>query len=307
MNLIVCISPLQMLIASKIVELYPSEDFYFLAMPPDKSTKYMYYIDILEKKCKKSKMIITDSNRNKYRLIINAMILKFLPHKFDKIFISNIDNYLVQLIISDNPSSSIFTFDDGTANIVKSGYFYDMVVDGPKMRLSKSLFGIKDNIETIKKKSIAHYTIYPNISNIIKNTIPINLFKNSNQVMELKNEHVTILLGQTIFDDNENNILLVKKAISKFSIDFYFPHPREKLRIDNINYIDTHLIFEDYFIKNLSNKQVTLLTFFSSAALNLIGAKNVKIIFLYDKMITEKKFVAIYNFIKSINMKVVDL
>lgn len=65
------------------------------------------------------------------------------------------------------------------------------------------------------------------------------------------------LLGQPIFErDDEKNIALAEKVIQQFGIDLYLPHPREKYELENVEYINTNLIFEDYIFQEFSHKNV---------------------------------------------------
>ena len=67
-------------------------------------------------------------------------------------------------------------------------------------------------------------------------------------------------MGQPIYEllidiseckKNDKNIYFSKLAIENFRIDFYYPHPREKYRIDNVEYIVSDLVFEDYLLSIL--------------------------------------------------------
>lgn len=285
MNLIICCTPLQVLIAEKIIEQYPNEHFLGLMLAPLMNDKHQYYYERLAKICSQSNIIIEKSSRYVVLMKMIKVRFMFFDKKIDRIFVANIDNKFVQIIISRFLSSKLYTFDDGTVNIIKKNFHYFKAKNKFFVNfIIRLLTGNNQDIESIKKKSILHYTIYPNIPNIVENTISVDIFDKfhnsfvGEEIIENASV-VKIMLGQPLFPNNFNKYKIITEEIIKnYSIDYYFPHPRESGFLDNIKYIDTHLIFEDYFIKNFSDKKCIVYTYFSSLALNLVGMSNVKFI-----------------------------
>ncbi|OQS55891.1 glycosyltransferase family 52, partial [Actinobacillus suis] len=113
----------------------------------------------------------------------------------------------------------------------------------------------------------------------------ISLFQHSiKQPLEAENV-VSIFIGQPIYEDikskESNNVSIIQDLIKFYNIEYYFPHPRETYFIKDVLYINTELIFEDYFLNEVSrnpNVHYRLYNFLSGAALNLIGIPNVTVI-----------------------------
>lgn len=270
MNLIVCCTPLQVLIAEKIIELHPDEEFYGVMITPVFNNKYQYYFKKLSKKCQRVHLITT-SNYSKFLIYLNVIKVKFLFHNcsFNRIFIANINDSVVQAIVSKFHKSKLYTFDDGTLNITEAN-FGTSKFESPIKKILRVLFNFGETIDSLKKRSSLHYTIYPNMPNIISNIQVIKLLekKESYNIYD-DSPAIKIMLGQPIFNDISKNQEIINEVIKKFNIEYYFPHPRELYQIEGVKYIDTCLIFEDYFIENLTNKNCLVYTFCSTSVLNI--------------------------------------
>lgn len=308
MNLIICCTPLQILIAEKIIELHPNERFHGLVITPILSNKYQYYFDKLSKICQKIDLIVTN-NYSKFLIYFNVIKVKFLFHNsFEKIFIANINDSIIQAIVSKFNKSLLYTFDDGTINIKKNNFGTSKFENTIK-KIFRVLLNFHEDIDSLKEKSCLHYTIYPNIQNIIANVQTIKLFEQQEiSKIDESDPIIKIMLGQPVFDKNSvKNKEIINKVIQSFDIDYYFPHPRENYVIDHVQYIDTDLIFEDYFQKNLSNYHVKLFTFFSSSALNLYHIKNIDIVSIYDKSIQNRDYLEIYDLFQNLNITMIEI
>lgn len=317
MNLIICCTPLQVLIAEKIIDLHPNEKFYGLMIAPIDNEKYRFYSEKLKEKCHQFKYFIGEEIKTKrnifkfsFELIKRGYYFRCL--KFSKIFMANTEKYIVRLIVNQNPNAEIYTFDDGARNLLSNNIRNikkNIIIN----KMFNFLIGI-GNItnESIIKKSKLHFTLYKELKNIISKTFYINIFSS----IEINNrlstqESIKIFLGQRFYADNNENIELIKKIIDIFNINFYFPHPAETYLLNNVKYIQSELIFEDYFVKNLINKNCEIYSFFSTSLLNLPKSNNIKIISLKPKKIEntflDKEIILqTYDVLNSINLKIIE-
>lgn len=310
MNLIICHTPLQVLIAEKIIDMYPNEEFMGFFIFSLENPKNIYYANRLKERvdvCHFLSIKNTELNKKDIRQTLkwfkNYFYIRKLRTNVDKVFLSNAEFILVQKIISLFHINEIYTFDDGTRNLTN----YNGNFVSPKLKLFLRILGIKEDFQSILQKSLCHYTIYSFLIGKKDNIKKIELFPNASSVANDMKE-ITILLGQPIFFNEDNkNKKLFNKVLSVYQVDYYFPHPRESYIIDNVEYIDTPLIFEDYFMKNFLDCRVKVLTFFSSVALNLMNADNVEIVSLYHSDINEKLELEIYDVFKQLNINMVDI
>lgn len=295
MNLIICCTPLQVLIAEKIIDLYPEHKFYGVLFCPVRNAKYEYYYNRLKKKCIKANLIeVKDIFRNKYYLLIKMIFLWVYSFKFpkvDRVFLANIDIFYIHTFIGRFNNSEIITFDDGAINLnFKQNFFTRKKTEeifGSKLLCLLKLLN-STTLDDILRRKVKHYSIYK-LPNIMGETTYIELFDCKNNIYTAS-QSVSILVGQPIFQDKDNNkyadIALMKRIIEDYKIDYYLPHPRESYFIDGVNYINTPLIFEEYIMKSIEenpNKRYVIYTLFSSVALNLISIPQVQIVSLKPK------------------------
>lgn len=306
MNLIVCCTPLQVLIAEKIISLYPDEDFYGVIITPVLNEKYKYYYKRLGERCYKT-YLINIKDYSKKIIFLNALKIKWMFYnlKFHRIFISNINDIIIQTITSKFKSAELYTFDDGTINI-SSHNFESFRCESFQKKLARFFLGIDEGVDSIKKRSCLHYTIYPDFPNIIQNIKEIKILSEEPSCSISNFDTIRIMLGQAIFPDDAKNKRIIEKIIHDNGITLYFPHPLEKFYIENVMYIDTPLIFEDYLIKNFSRTKCVIYTFFSSAALNVARFNNVEVISLKVKQLENPVLLEIYNFFEKRGIKVQD-
>ncbi|MGX3014438.1 glycosyltransferase family 52, partial [Ursidibacter sp. B-7004-1] len=140
-----------------------------------------------------------------------------------------------------------------------------------------------------------------------ENTTVIDLFNTQeSKGKNLVNEPIThILLGQPVYLEQDKNVKLAEKVIKSFNIDLYLAHPREQYKLDNVNYIDTPLILEDYLAQEFSHKHCRIYTYFSSAVLN-IKNPNIEIVALRIDT-DEPAFIECYNLLNKVGVNIIDI
>lgn len=288
MNLIICGTPLQMRIAEKIIKLHPGEEFFSFVFGYE-NPKYIHYYHRLQRYCSHAKLILDDQIkktfiRGKLRKTYYFWKLKknlSLPVKtFNKVFICNAHESIPQIILSMIKFNVLFTFDDGSANILPTSFFYQ---PDPVKRKSfwpcKSIYTPKQLLALSQK----HYTIYPGYKNIIANTETISLWSEPVKTSTIDDSEspITIMLGQPLYERHtEKSQRLMQNIVDQFGIENYFQHPREHYQLANVNDIKTELIFEDYLFTVLSKKsdsRYEIYTTGSSVVLHIAQLPNVKI------------------------------
>lgn len=307
MNLIICCTPLQVLIAEKIIDLHPEKKFFGVMLHTVKNTKFEFYKKRLKEKCQAGFFEMLQHS-DRLNLLKEILQLKsfFKGKRFDKAFLANLPELHIQFLLSSVEFNELNTFDDGTVNIVKNSPFLQ---EDPNTLVRKAinfLLGNKYSTPKLRSLSQAHYTIYAGFPNIIENTIALNLISRS---YHKNNEEKTIniLLGQPVYSDDKENIALAESVIERFKIDAYFPHPREKYRLNNVSYIDTPFIFEDYIFTEFADRKCQVYTYFSSAIINLMNkSENIEMAAL--KIDTkDPAFNATYDLFDELGIKVIDI
>lgn len=311
-SLIMCVTPLQMIIAEKIIQLNPKEDFDLLVIALSDNDKYRYYYSRLKNICVSSLYYATEKGLKGFINYIRKLNEIKLNKGYENLYLASIDFRHFQYILSRNKKAHIYTFDDGTANVIPNSLYY--LNSKPKLlkRIIWRGLGIKHYMEDIKKLSLNHYTIYKGVPNIIEKTQLIKLYKDDELTYSVANKIVSIYLGQpleeisTIFTTD-----YIAQAISKIKIDFYYPHPREKsIPEGNYRVIMSPLVFEDYiinFLKDNPKVQIHVYSFISSAILNIANLERIEVNYLYDKVLYNN-YKEFYDFVDAkFNIKYIKL
>ncbi|WP_202745770.1 glycosyltransferase family 52 [Acinetobacter baumannii] len=279
-SLVICFTPLQMLIAEKIVAQQPSVDLIVVAL--NNNEKYIYYYNNFHHPNITKQYYLFDNNKSKFFKFIN--IVKFnknfkLEKFYENIYVSSIDNKYTHKILSTVNFKNLYTYDDGAANVVKNSIYFKQTFMSKLKDILFKLMGVEFNLNKIKKISRKHYTIYKGIQNIVEQTEYISIIekKEDNRNISVDQE-IKIFLGQPLKDIDKNfDVLALKKLLVMEGINYHFRHPRET---DEAFFeeIKTSYIFEDFFAKELSKyRKVIIYTLSSTAALNIISIDNVEV------------------------------
>lgn len=315
MNLIICNTPFQVLVAEKIIEKYPEKSFFAMMIIMADNEKYHYYAKRLLDKCNgNGDIYFLKKQKSKILTMLDFILLKQKGLKLkniDDIYLASFDSILVQTFISGIQFRDLYTFDDGTANIVPDSYYYQTDRHNNILfKLIKILFKNPYSLHNLKQKSMSHYTVF-HLDNVMSDTVYLPLYKDFDGNKGDKNlsKTISILLGQPIYEldksltkqqADERNVQLTKIVLERYQINYYFPHPREGYCIDGVEYIQTKLVAEDYFFQNLSpNFQYKIYTFCSGAVFSFFGLDFVEVFCIkpYD---CPKELVSSYDLMKDV-------
>jgi len=282
-----CMTPLQILIAEKIIMLNSNESFDLLVVALNDNKKYKTYFERVKKLCVNNLYYVQGKGRLVFFDYIRKLKSNNLNKKYDNYYLASIDSRHCQYILSKNKNSNIFTFDDGTANIITSSLYYFNSKPSFLKRSGWRILGIKNYMKEIKEASLLHYTIYDGIPNIIDNKIYISLVSKEKNIEQKTSKVVSFYLGQPLTDISISfDLPFVKKNIDKLKLDYYYPHPREVSYPEGkFQLIDNPLIFEDYIVQFLEKNPdvaVEVFSFTSTALLNIMSLDRVKVTYIYD-------------------------
>lgn len=306
MNLIICLTPLQMLIAEAIIKKKQLKNNILVVIAYNDNDKFRYYYNRLGLLCDESYFFLIDNsslfNRIKAMVRLKLFASSLSKYDFSSCYLASIDCSYIQLITSGIKYQKLYTFDDGTINLLADSPYYRDKSYSLFEKVFRMIFAIKDTVLSYRKKSILHYTIFKNSQNIISNTEFIHLIEKRYEASKSKDE-IKIFLGQPLSEINVERDLLLE-LIATEKIDFYYPHPREKEIFDGVEYIKSKKIFEDFLLEYLEQKKdkvITVYTFFSTAIINIKDIDNVKVFACYSKQI-DPKFDNVYDIFREMNI-----
>ena len=129
-KLFICLTPLQMKIAKRIVEVENISDYKLIGLFLSESKKYHHYFDLLKKDCVDFFLFYPKNGVSGFSALKDVYLFKKGLYRtgilkdVSEIYFASIDNRYVQLIASTLSEAEIFTFDDGLANITYTGSYY---------------------------------------------------------------------------------------------------------------------------------------------------------------------------------------
>lgn len=316
MNLIIAFTPLQILIALKIIEKHSDEDFYGVVFAHSWHDKTIEYAKKLKQACKKFELIYVCEKTG--TLISYIDILRWIyyglkiPH-VNTIYMCNVDMPMIRLLLSRQKRAKFISFDDGSRNLSNEaiqneenqGKFYKYIC---------KIFGIPSAQELLNRQ-IKHYSIYPYPNNMGPSEyLPLFTPLHKKTEVEIFEEEESILLGQPIYEREERamemDIAFTEQVIKDYHITNYFPHPREIYHISGVEYVDTHLIIEDYLIQELKkhpDRKYIIYSYCSTAVLNLQGISNQIEFILLKPQDVPKPLQEFYSFLDRLGFPITQL
>lgn len=301
-NIIICLTPMHILIASKIIDRKINDSFDFIYFPDQDTDQHKYYFERISKKVDNSYYIPITKKISKdiWKILKIAHILR--RQNKPNFIVGNLKSIYSRLPIMLIGYSKIDTFDDGFANLLNNSF-----LDMPEKKYFKYFFRTFNpslEYEKIKLNTHQHYSIFgeTNNSNFVQ------LFNFNTENMKLTSSKQILLTAPfseyKMMTANEE-IDLYMQVISQFNITDILMHPNEKnQKLHNVHIIKSKLIAEEY-IDLLSKKyKITVYAFYSTALINLLSNKNINIINLHSPKIHNKNNKDIF---KSLNIKVIDV
>lgn len=292
-SIIMCMTPLQLLIAEKIIQLNSGNEFdLILVVKGEVNEKYLHYYNRVKKLCHKALLFVRKSSGfSTFVKFVSTVKSQNMDQGYQSIYLANINTRYFQYIASININANLYTFDDGIANITS---FFFKSSDFKASQLKKMLWravGINFFTNDLIDRSLLHYTLYPNIPNIIDKTVPISLIDEV-QIRcytdsKIGCEKVKFFLGQPLEGiDSKYTNKYIESCLVKLGIDYYYKHPKENYRLDSsFNVLNSSLIFEDFIINYMNEnptKLVEIYSFNSSALLNIVNIKCLSLFYVYD-------------------------
>lgn len=290
--LCVCLTPLHVLIAEKIVK-HTGQHFdkgvYFSYNSDSKTT---HYYNKMASFCKESEFVLLPNDNIKSpikHLRILFQRWKFLLRfsnlsEFNDVYFPTSYNTYLMILLAITRKSRTHTFDDGILNIAYEEIISPYRAKSLFAKVYEKLTGVFYSIDDLVKRSKEHYSIYPAAQNVCTNIKEISLLEAYVHEAEQKNIK-RIFIGPAPEADDEV-WRKVNNKILEIRPDEFLPHPRDiHQKAKNVQYTNTHLIAEDYVISLLELSQLLGIEIYglqSSALLHLAKLPNVKVYSFID-------------------------
>ena len=282
-NLIICLTPLQALMAQRLMAQRAEPfDLLMLCYEDADNAKFRHYFQVASAGSRHAEYALIPQSKWRRELGL-PRLLRGLDKEYATAFAASIDNPNVQYVLNRIRFAALETFDDGTGNLIPGSVLYRNSSNRQRQLMNR-LRGIRLQTEDLRRLSRRHHTLYPGQPNIAAPTVPLDLWAIAGQGLPEKNTANAaaanptpertrrILLGQPLLPDAAANAALAESLLRRFEIGEYFPHPRETYRVSGAEYIASPLIFEDYLLESLRCEPGTRFEVYhlvSTAALNV--------------------------------------
>lgn len=236
----------------------------------------------------------------KYPLYFIPILMHFFSRRYSSIYVASIDNIIIHFILSRVSFDCLYTFDDGSANILPNSIYYQESELGVISFLCRRFLRIRYDILSIKQLSKMHYTIYDDYPNIIKDVTTIHLTspceeRSINNSLVKKEYACNVFIGSVyseLFTSGCNTEDYLNRCwrllMSTGIVNIYFPHPRENsdVNISGIKKYNMQYIAEKEIEQLLKKyEKIFLYGFLSSCQINLSSNPDVVNRVFYSKQL----------------------
>lgn len=327
-HVFVCTTPLQVLIAERIIAdvVVRPADIIGLYLPYDDNAKHRHYFAKLQALCDHAAFVVLKNQRWRQRFATLNQLKRTLQRlnlwqqRAEGVYLASIDVLFVQFIVAKIKFKHLYTFDDGTANIFPNSSYHRPLPKSSAMQAFKKLLGIRHaDVGAVLSASQAHYTIFPHETNVIAHTIPIALYPDRPATLA-KIATVTppqqtvkrLLLGQGLdaFIGAAAYRELVQAVVTRFGIDGFVPHPRERLDFSTLlPVVQSERVIEEDIIDALCQQptqRIEIYTFMSTAVFTLKDLPRTRITLVYNRALWQR-FGEAYQFLASRGFHLVDI
>lgn|GEM_PF-1228891 len=229
--LFLCRTPLQARICLKIMETERPGSSDVLYFTHDDNESDRLYFARLGQYARHAQYLHVPPQRYSILSDVKAYALAdtiFKRSGYDATFLASIDSIFFRSLIKRQTGSALFTFDDGTSNIIQDWYIsYHQDNESGRLRLYNTLAGIESRRQ-IKNRSSKHYTIYKDFKNICppEKLVYLDVFATTGT--HPVNPGTSFFIGQPFHEYlDQGKIARLRRFIENRQINFYVPHPRE--------------------------------------------------------------------------------
>ena len=246
---IITVTPLQLLIAKRVLSKYGNSDYLLLNINAHDSNPLRSKYHELAECAVCSDYLILDGTGLDNLKRVRKVIRRWKQIGITELLFASIDNVFVQYVLKTFAGLQFSTFDDGTVNIITGGIYHKKQKLPLKQHVLYYLLRQHRNQDWIKKNTKHHYTIFDIDNNIVENNrlkfISI-IHKPDSLQSSSKLQQARVFIG---FSQADGYI----EAVDTVAPDYYIPHPMEKINLNFRNVVQTDLIAEEYIERLLED------------------------------------------------------
>ena len=174
-NLIICLTPLQALMAQRLMAQRAEPfDLLMLCYEDADNAKFRHYFQVASAGSRHAEYALIPQSKWRRELGLPCL-LRGLDTEYATAFAASIDNPNVQYVLNRIRFAALETFDDGTGNLIPGSVLYRNSSNRQR-QLMNCLLGIRLQTEDLRRLSRRHHTLYPGQPNIAAPTVPLDLW-----------------------------------------------------------------------------------------------------------------------------------
>jgi beta-galactosamide-alpha-2,3-sialyltransferase len=233
-TILICYTPLHVLIAERLVDEGYIEEFYFLYICFNRSSRHEYYFERLAGRAQCGAEFLCLPHNACDLLSIIKWKFRMRRLVVDYLITGNIKHFHTRFVAYLFNVHRFKTFDDGSGNIVSGGYFSKMreVWIG---RLIFSILSPRLLYRSLIEKIEWHYTIYREknvFGGYAANIKKLELVGNMPDLLLNDGELATVYFGHALVEDKLRTPAeaekLDKAIFDLYQVNFLLPHPRSR-------------------------------------------------------------------------------
>ena len=174
-NLIICLTPLQALMAQRLMAQRAEPfDLLMLCYEDADNAKFRHYFQVASAGSRHAEYALIPQSKWRRELSL-PRLLRGLDKEYATAFAASIDNPNVQYVLNRIPFDALETFVDGTGNLIPGSVLYRNSSNRQRQLMNR-LRGIRLQTEDLRRLSRRHHTLYPGQPNIAAPTVPLDLW-----------------------------------------------------------------------------------------------------------------------------------
>ena len=179
-NLIICLTPLQALMAQRLMAQRAEPfDLLMLCYEDADNAKFRHYFQVASAGSRHAEYALIPQSKWRRELSL-PRLLRGLDKEYATAFAASIDNPNVQYVLNRIRFAALETFDDGTGNLIPGSVLYRNSSNRQRQLMNR-LRGIRLQTEDLRRLSRRHHTLYPGQPNIAAPTVPLDLWAAAGQ------------------------------------------------------------------------------------------------------------------------------
>lgn len=289
-------TPFQAWLAEKVLAAEGVDEYQIHYFTEHNAPEDQHYFSILKTHAQAASYYYTKS---KPFDVLTHVIMAFKARKLrrdcreDLVILGSIDSFVISAAAGFQKQSRLITLDDGTGNYKINGIYHNENLSW-RAKLYQYCLGSLP-LQTIKSRIERHYTINPQLPNIVsaQRLMPLPRPASIHSISGNGIDELTIFLGAPFAEAwSARELAKLRHFLTSIRIDQYVRHPRERAPfVTEIPLLEKHgRIAEDALAELAERNPLHVIGVYSSALFNLSGivAKRSSIHFLNESDVPSK-------------------